>query len=405
MPVPTRNESNPLVARRAFTAGETLSLTGIVAPSSISGNQNNYAPTGGSAASILTLTLSAAATLTGLSVGQAAGRVVLVANATTDQYLTLAADSLSSSAANRFAFSENYVVPPRTGVLLVYLSDSRWHLFAGKPSTIARIYTSSGVWNPLPGLVAVTAICIGAGGGGGAGCVGAAGSLRRGGWGAAGGGWSERTIPAAAIAGSKIISVGSGGAGGAGVSTAGNGADGQVGDDSEFDVMLRAGGGGLGRGGTATALLTGTPTGGLGTLSDGTDGVSSNTTGIAGGSPSSVTKYGGGGGGAGGGITTGNAVSNGGAGSTSGTLGPIASAGSAGSAGGNGGSGGSGASNDTAGGGGGGGASSITANAGDGGDGGLYGGGGGGGGASLTTRIAGDGGDGGDGLVIVIEHY
>lgn len=383
-----------------------LALTGIVAPSSISGTQNNYAPTGGGTASILSLTLSAAATLTGLSLGQVSGRVVLVANTTTNQYLTLAADSGSSSAANRFAFSENYVVPPRTGVLLIYLGDSRWHLFGGKPSTIARIYTSSGVWDPLPGLVAVTAICIGAGGGGGAGCCGAAGTLRRGGWSAGGGGWSERTIPAAAISGSKIISVGDGGAGGVGSSSAGAGQAGNDGDRTEFDVMLAAGGGTGGNGGTAAGIGTGSPAGGLGTLSDGAPGISSNTAGGAGTVNTAITnRYGAGGGACGGGITTGNAVSDGAAGRSSGELGPIAAGGSAGTAGGNGGNGSSGAATDTAGGGGGGGASSITANAGDGGDGGLYGGGGGGGGASLTTRVAGDGGDGADGLVIVIEHY
>lgn len=91
----------------SVTEGGALFETGVISPTTISADQNNYAPTGFSTARVLRLThnnTGSFRTITGLA-GGAAGRVVMVCNvnASASEDFLFSNESASSTAANRFA--------------------------------------------------------------------------------------------------------------------------------------------------------------------------------------------------------------------------------------------------------------------------------------------------------------
>ncbi|MDB5630592.1 MAG: hypothetical protein JWQ51_2932 [Tardiphaga sp.] len=109
----------------ALTLPRGLALGGVVAPPRITANQNDFAPAGLAAASVLQLTTDAARSLSGLA-GGAEGRVVSVLNVGA-QSLTLLDESASSAAANRFALGVNVTIPAKQAALLRYDgSAARW---------------------------------------------------------------------------------------------------------------------------------------------------------------------------------------------------------------------------------------------------------------------------------------
>lgn len=105
----------------AFAAGSAGLAGTYLAYASASGSLNNVAPAGfGSGVGLLDVTLAAgAATWTGLTAG-ADRQMLVIANADTVNALTLAALNAGSSAANRFRFSGDLVLPALSAVLLVY---------------------------------------------------------------------------------------------------------------------------------------------------------------------------------------------------------------------------------------------------------------------------------------------
>jgi len=106
-----------------------LTLSGVVSPSQITGNQNNYSPTGLANASTLRLTTDASRTLTGLA-GGAKGRVMIVENVAANP-IVLANQSASSTAANRFLLGADVAIPADRSVVLRYdATTSRWRLVA-----------------------------------------------------------------------------------------------------------------------------------------------------------------------------------------------------------------------------------------------------------------------------------
>ncbi len=121
----------------AAVAYTPIQTTGAVAfasditPSAISADQNDYNPTGLATASTLRLSATGAArTLTGLA-GGSDGRVLLVHNVGSLS-LTLADESASSSAANRFALSASVTLAADQSTLLQYDStSSRWRVIGG----------------------------------------------------------------------------------------------------------------------------------------------------------------------------------------------------------------------------------------------------------------------------------
>lgn len=112
-------------------------LTGDIADS-ISGNQNNYAPTGLSAAARILITADAARSITGLT-GGTDGRRIAISNVSASalRTVTLSAESGSSTAANRFGFLQDFVIEQNCEVELEYDGTaSRWRLL-GNPYQIA----------------------------------------------------------------------------------------------------------------------------------------------------------------------------------------------------------------------------------------------------------------------------
>jgi hypothetical protein len=106
---------------------ENLSLDGILSPTQITANQNNYAPTGHQTALIERINSDAARTLTGLAAptsGRAEARI-LINTGSFD--ITLSDADTSSSASNRFFLGANFAIKPNMSIMLWYdLSSSRW---------------------------------------------------------------------------------------------------------------------------------------------------------------------------------------------------------------------------------------------------------------------------------------
>lgn len=106
-----------------------VALTGVIAPSQITSNQNDYNPAGIASASILNLSSDTTRSVSGLA-GGAEGRVVSILN-TGSQVITLLNESASSTAANRFALGGDVAIAAKQAVLLRYDGTaSRWYAIA-----------------------------------------------------------------------------------------------------------------------------------------------------------------------------------------------------------------------------------------------------------------------------------
>ncbi len=109
-----------------LTVQQTVKLTGAASPAQITSNVNDYAPTGFATASVLRLQSDVPRTITGLA-GGVAGRMVWLTNVGS-QTITLATESASSTAANRFAFGALGFDLPAGGSLSIWYdtTSSRW---------------------------------------------------------------------------------------------------------------------------------------------------------------------------------------------------------------------------------------------------------------------------------------
>ncbi len=87
---------------RVDKASEAFSLTGIITPSQITADQNDYNPTGLAAANVLRLTSDAARSITGIA-AQGIGRMIVLLNVNSAaNAITLIHESGLSTAENRF---------------------------------------------------------------------------------------------------------------------------------------------------------------------------------------------------------------------------------------------------------------------------------------------------------------
>ena len=115
--------NNPLRINSGY-----LALDASLTPSTITSNQNNYAPTGINTASSLRLATDASRNITGIPNGGAIanGRVLVINNIGSFD-IVLTDEDASSTAANRFALGDDYTIGPSQAVTLIYdTSASRW---------------------------------------------------------------------------------------------------------------------------------------------------------------------------------------------------------------------------------------------------------------------------------------
>lgn len=105
-----------------------VQMTGVISPTALAADQNDYTPTGNAAASWIRQDASANVIITGLANGTT-GFLKVITNISADKTITLADQSSSSTAANRFAFTDRkkVVLYPGESISLIYDStSSRW---------------------------------------------------------------------------------------------------------------------------------------------------------------------------------------------------------------------------------------------------------------------------------------
>lgn len=120
---------------------EAVKLSGIISPSQITGDQNNYAPTGHADASVFRLSTDASRNITGLA-GGVAGRFVFVHNVGA-QNVVLKDESASSTAANRFALTADLTLAADAVTILQYDgTSSRWRAVSGGGGTSTSFLSS-----------------------------------------------------------------------------------------------------------------------------------------------------------------------------------------------------------------------------------------------------------------------
>lgn len=141
----------------SLAASTTFKLTGIVTPSQITANQNDYSPTGLSTATVLRLSTDATRNIMGLATG-ASGRILIIHNVGSFN-VALKDESASSAAANRFALqSDITLVPDGVAVLQYDATSSRWRAVSGGGGDLvfAEDYGAigDGVTNDAPAIQA-----------------------------------------------------------------------------------------------------------------------------------------------------------------------------------------------------------------------------------------------------------
>lgn len=114
-------------ATNTWTYRGSINFGGTLTPSALSGNVNDYNPTGLSASFAVRIDGGASdRNITGLATGSD-GRLVLITNIGSTNTLTLKDASSSSTAANRFLFGADLVLPINSSAFLRYDgTSSRW---------------------------------------------------------------------------------------------------------------------------------------------------------------------------------------------------------------------------------------------------------------------------------------
>jgi hypothetical protein len=131
---------NRYVAKAASLMTGYIRTTGIITPTELAADADDYAPTGAAAATVLRLSADAAHDITGLA-GGSDGRILYLHNVGAET-ITLKAEDASSAAANRFAISADFELEANAVALLQYDDTSdRWRVIggAGGSSTVSEI--------------------------------------------------------------------------------------------------------------------------------------------------------------------------------------------------------------------------------------------------------------------------
>lgn len=145
----------------AALALEALYFGGVISPTSLSANTNNWAPTGFDTCSVIRMNATADWNLTGIA-GGGGGLLKFLHNISTST-VTLKNESANSSAGNRIKLSADYALAPNQSVLLQYDgTSSRWRIFGQQNSaTVVSASTNRMVNNAsLSITMAASAVTI-----------------------------------------------------------------------------------------------------------------------------------------------------------------------------------------------------------------------------------------------------
>lgn len=135
---------------------EDIAFTGIITPTALTGNVNDYDPADLATSSVIRITTDGGNySITGLA-GGSAGRILILRSVTA--YITLVSQSLSSTDVNRFSLLSDLVVQPGKAVMLQYDATSeRW--YAVTPQVAAGTGLESSLGNlaiDWPGMTAIS---------------------------------------------------------------------------------------------------------------------------------------------------------------------------------------------------------------------------------------------------------
>lgn len=120
-----------------------LGMTGVISPTQIAANTDNYAPTGGATASRWRLSTDASRNLTGISISQADGWRLKLINV--GSFAIVLKHDVTSTAANRFYCpnSLDFTLMPNQGVDIEYDgTSSRWRVLVVGGGVTATTHSS-----------------------------------------------------------------------------------------------------------------------------------------------------------------------------------------------------------------------------------------------------------------------
>lgn len=165
-------DGSPLLT--SGTIGGSFAFTGVISPSALAAQADDYAPTGNATATVWRLSTSASANrvITGIA-GGSSGRILILQNVNSAGAgnITLAAQNTSSAAGNRLAAPADILVRPGEGRTLIYDNTAgRWSLNSQilQAPTVQKFTSGTGAtYTPSTGVVRIRVRMVGGGGGGG----------------------------------------------------------------------------------------------------------------------------------------------------------------------------------------------------------------------------------------------
>lgn len=132
------NKTTNELTAPGVTITENLIMSGVISPSQIVSNQNNYNPTNLATSTALRLFTDASRNMTGI-VAQPTGTILTIHNIGSFN-LVLTDEDTNSTAANRFALSESLTIGPDQSTTIRYDgTSSRWRLTSSIPSSVALL--------------------------------------------------------------------------------------------------------------------------------------------------------------------------------------------------------------------------------------------------------------------------
>jgi hypothetical protein len=141
-----------LVASANFTS--TVSFNGVISPTALASNTNDWAPTGLATANVIRLSCSSVINLTGITAPVTDGQVLILDNIGATNNCVLTAQDTNSAAANRFAFDQPITLRPSRTVTIKYDATTvRWVLWQEIPvQLVAGGYKNLRLWNVADAL-------------------------------------------------------------------------------------------------------------------------------------------------------------------------------------------------------------------------------------------------------------